>query len=138
MLAILYKNMLPIINSITIDRKLQSCFELVMPKIHDKGCVLEDQVSLLRTVLIEVHLMRFAMFFQTGDLAPAKVLAEVLVIGVVIKVMLQGAPARSAQGSQPRNQVVSNKSMTKVIDNRFNRKLNRFQWKIYQNWKKMY
>ena len=78
--------MLPIINSITIDRKLQSCFELViMPKILDKGCVLEDQVSLLRTVLIEVHLMRFAMFFQTGDLAPAKVLAEVLVIGVVIK-----------------------------------------------------
>ena len=120
--------MLPIINSITIDRQLQSCFELVMPKILDKGCVLaEDQVSLLRTVLIEVHLMRFAMFFQTGDLAPAKVLAEVLVIGVVVKVMLQGAPARSAQGSQPRNQVVSNKSMTKVIDNRFNRKLNRFQ-----------
>ena len=119
--------MLPIINSITIDRKLQSCFELVMPKILDKGCVLEDQVSLLRTVLIEVHLMRFAMFCQTGDLAPAKVLAEVLVIGVVVKVMLQGAPARSGQGSQPRNQVVSNKSMTKVIDNRFNRKLNRFQ-----------
>ena len=85
--------MLPIINSITIDRKLQSCFELVMPKILDKGCVLEDQVSLLRTVLIEVHLMRFAMFCQTGDLAPAKVLAEVLVIGVVVKVMLQGAGA---------------------------------------------